>query len=102
MGASPDAAPWHSADTGGEMSISLQVPDSVVQAIRLPEDRIPEELLAELAVALYEHGFLSFGKSRELACLDKYQFGRLLGVRGVARHYGEQELEEDLAYAGRQ
>lgn len=82
------------------MSVSLHIPDSVAQAMRLPEERMPEALMAELAVALYERGILSFGKARELAGMDRYEFGRLLGARGVSRHYGEQELEEDLAYAG--
>ncbi len=81
------------------MSIRLQIPDSVVQAIRLPEEQIARELRIELAIALYAQGFLSFGKARELAEQGKYEFGRLLGQRGVARHYGREELEDDLAYA---
>jgi hypothetical protein len=35
------------------MSIQLKIPDTVAQAIRLPEERIARELLVELAVALY-------------------------------------------------
>jgi len=81
------------------MSLRLQIPDSVVQAIRLPEERIDQELCVELAIALYTHGLLSFGKARELADRGKYEFGRLLGERGVPRHYGPEELEDDLAYA---
>ncbi|MBU4224990.1 MAG: UPF0175 family protein, partial [Chloroflexi bacterium] len=42
---------------------------------------------------------LSFGKARELAGMGKYEFGRLLGERGIPRHYGREELEDDLAYA---
>jgi predicted HTH domain antitoxin len=81
------------------MSVQLQIPDSVVQAIRLPEERIDQELRVELAVALYAQGLLSFGKARELAGKGKYEFGQLLGERKVARHYGRQDLEDDLAYA---
>jgi len=81
------------------MSVSLQIPDSVAQAIRLPEERMPQELLAEFAVTLYQRGLLSFGKARELANMDGYEFGRLLSARDVPRHYTEEELEEDLAYA---
>ena len=43
----------------------------MVQAIRLPEVRMQQELLVELAVALYAHGLLSFGTSRELAGVMK-------------------------------
>ena len=81
------------------MSVQLHIPDSVARAIRLPEDRIAEELLEELAVALYAQGLLSFGRARELAGLGKYEFGQLLGERGIPRHYGREELEDDLAYA---
>ena len=81
------------------MSLSLSIPDSVVQAIRLPEKRLREEMLLELAVALYAQDALSFGKARELAGLGKYEFGRILGQREIARHYGEEELEDDLTYA---
>jgi predicted HTH domain antitoxin len=57
------------------------------------------ELLVELAVALAAQGLVSVGKARELAGMGKYEFGRLLGERGIPRHYGREELEDDLAYA---
>lgn len=82
------------------MSAQLQIPDAVLQAIRLPEERVEQELLRELALALYAQVLLSFGKARELAGMGKYELGRLLGERRVARHYSREELEEDLAYAG--
>jgi predicted HTH domain antitoxin len=81
------------------MSVQLQIPDSVAQAIRLPEKRMVQELLVELAVGLYSQGLLSFGKSRSLAAMGKYEFGRLLGERVILRHYGGEEMEDDLAYA---
>lgn len=81
------------------MTLHLQIPDSIVQAIRLPEDRIPQELMKELAIALYAQGVLSFGKARELADMETYEFGQLLGKRKVSRHYGREELGDDLAYA---
>jgi len=81
------------------MDVQLHIPDSVVQAIRLPEERISQELLVELAIALYRQGILSFGKARELADIGKYEFGQLLGKRGVLRHYGQEDLEDDLKYA---
>ncbi|MBI4318053.1 MAG: UPF0175 family protein [Chloroflexi bacterium] len=81
------------------MGLKLNIPSSVAQAIRLPEDRLERELLEELAVALYARGLLSFGKARELAEMGKYEFGHLLGQRGVVRHYGHEELDDDEAYA---
>jgi predicted HTH domain antitoxin len=31
--------------------------------------------------------------------MGKHEFGRLLGERGIVRHYGREELEDDLKYA---
>jgi len=81
------------------MGLQLVIPDSIVQAMRLPEKRLTQELLAELAAALYAQGSLAFGKARELAGMDHYAFGQLLGQRGIPRQYGPEELADDLRYA---
>ena len=79
--------------------MQLHIPRSVADAITLPEGRKEQELQRELAVTLYREEMLSFGKARELADLDKFAFAQLLGARSIERHYGEDELDEDLAYA---
>jgi len=81
------------------MELALSIPESILSALRMPDDQMEPELLKELAVSLYQRGYLSFGKARELAQMDHYQFARLLGERGVLRHYGPAELENDLTYA---
>ena len=81
------------------MEIALSIPDTIIQAIRLPEAQVGPALTEELAVMLYLRGYLSFGKARELAGMGKYEFGQLLGERGVSRHYGDEDLAEDVAYA---
>jgi predicted HTH domain antitoxin len=81
------------------MAIQLEIPTSVADAMRLPPDDRPDQLRRELAVALYARGILSFGKARELARMDVYEFGRLLGERQIPRHYDDDDLREDLAYA---
>jgi len=80
------------------MSIRLEIPDSVAQSIRLPEGEVEQRLRSELAVALYAQGILSFVKASELAGLSRYEFADLAGSRGIPRHYGEEDLAEDLAY----
>jgi predicted HTH domain antitoxin len=84
------------------MGLSLQVPDSVAQAMRLPGKRLPERLLLELAVTLYAQELLPLGKARELAGMTRQEFGHILGQRGIERHYGKDELEDDLVYARRE
>jgi len=83
------------------MSIQLEIPDSIVEAMRLARQDQKQQLMLELALTLYAREILSFGKARELAGLDKYEFGLLLGKRGIARHYSDQDLQDDLNYARR-
>ncbi len=53
------------------------------------------QLKVELAVTLYAQEILSLGKARELAEMDKLEFGLLLGKGGIPRHYGQEELHDD-------
>ena len=81
------------------MTIHLEIPDAVADAMRLPGDERQQRITIELAVALYAQGILSFGKARQLCGVTKYEFGVLLGQRGVPRHYTEEDLQDDLKYA---
>lgn len=83
------------------MSIQLEIPDSIAEAMRLARQDQKQQLLLELALALYGRGILSFGKARELAGLSKYELGLLLGKRGVPRHYTADDLQDDMSYARR-
>jgi predicted HTH domain antitoxin len=82
------------------MEMSLNIPDSVLQGLRIPEGEIAQRLRTELAIALYAQGALSLGKAAELAEMNRLPFGELVGQRGIARHYGEVELAQDVSYAG--
>ena len=81
------------------MSLTLSISDSVMEGLRLPEGEIPQRLRTELAIALYAQGVLSLGKAAELAEISRFLFGELVGQRGIARHYGQEDLTQDLAYA---
>lgn len=83
------------------MTLQLQIPDSVARAIRLPEKHLQELLLLELAVALYAQEVLSLGKAAELAGVSRAELVRVLRDHGAARHYGREEMEDDLTYARR-
>ena len=45
------------------MTVTLDIPDSVIQGLRVPEGEVPERLRLELALALYAQGALSLGKA---------------------------------------
>ena len=57
----------------------------------------PSELKVEMAVHLYAQGRLSVGKARELADMTLWEFRQLLASRGISPHYGEADLDEDVA-----
>jgi len=78
----------------------LEISDEVRLALRLPPGEMERELRKELALALYQRQVLSFGKARALACLTRWEFEELLGQRKIPRHYTEEDLHEDLRYAG--
>jgi predicted HTH domain antitoxin len=81
------------------MTILLEIPDSVVRAMRLPPKEQRRQLKIELAVGLYMQGILSFGKACELAEMTKVEFSLLLGKRNIQRQYDEQDLQDDINYA---
>lgn len=84
------------------MNITVQIPDSIAQSLRVPEAEAERRVREELAAALYARGLLSFGKAAELAGVNRFAFGDVIAERGIPRHYGEDELNEDTGYAGRQ
>lgn len=80
-------------------TLQIELSESVVDAIRLPETEQPARLRLELAVALYTQDLISLGKAAELAGSDRHQLSLELARRQVVKHYGHPELEEDLSYA---
>ncbi len=81
------------------MTIALNIPDDVVAAIKWPRKQLDQQLAVEMAFALYGRGLVSMGIARRLANLDKWIFLEGLGERQIERHYGQDELEEDIDYA---
>ncbi|NLM30449.1 MAG: UPF0175 family protein [Methanomicrobiales archaeon] len=81
--------------------VTIRVPRDIVQALRLPPDAIAVELQRELAAALYQRGILSSGKAAALAGMNRWEWEELLGARKIPRHYAEEDLERDIAYAVR-
>ena len=81
------------------MNLFLEIPDSILSTIKIPEKNIEQELKNILAIELYSKGYLSFGMARKLTGLTKYKFGILLTSKNIPRNYTEEELNQDLLYA---
>ena len=78
-------------------ALVLEMPRDIVNALRVPTSEQGPRLRQELALRLYQKGLLSFGKARELARLNKWEFHILLADEGVIRTYDTEELSGDLA-----
>ena len=72
----------------------------MASSLRLPSPEIEPRLRAELAIALYTQGILSFGKASDLAGTSRFAFAVLIDERKLPRHYTDDELAQDLEYAG--
>ena len=79
--------------------VVITIPTAIKSALRIPERELEARLRLELAVHLYEEWLLAFGKAVELAQLSRWDFAAELAKRKIERHYTEQELEEDFAFA---
>lgn len=73
--------------------MQLSIPDEAVAGPGLTE----QDLLRELAVALYRHGKITVGHGCRMTGLSEIEFQRLLDDEGVDLHYTQQDLDHDLA-----
>ena len=83
------------------MSLTLEIPDAVFHAMRLPPQEIEARLRLELAISLYAQQVLGLGKAAELAGVSRSELNQTLAKRTIPMHYSEKELAEDVAYASR-
>jgi predicted HTH domain antitoxin len=82
------------------MSITLDIPNNLHEALHVSPAETEPRLKLELAVALYAQNTLGLGKAAELAGMSRLELNDILAERGIPMHYGQQELDEDLAYVG--
>lgn len=69
------------------MSLILNIPDEILETIKLPGEKVERELIKEIAFLLYGRGYTSMGIARKLAGLTKWEFIEGLAERGIQRHY---------------
>lgn len=81
------------------MAVTLHIPDSITNGLRLPESEMEPRLRLELALALYGQGILSFGKAAELAGADRVHLAKQLASRAIPRHYRLEDFADDVNYA---
>lgn len=73
--------------------MQLTIPDEIIGDRGLTE----QDLLRELAVALYRHRKITLGHACEMTGMPEVGFQRLLDAQGVDLNYPEETLDADLA-----
>ena len=73
--------------------MGLTIPDDVLQAARMSE----EELRQEVAVFLFAQDKLTLAQAGRLAGMARLKFQHLLASRGISVHYDVEDFEQDLA-----
>ena len=79
--------------------MSIKIPGEIKRALKISEKELGARLRLELAVHLYEEWLLSFGKAAEFSEMSRLTFAEVLSKRQIVRHYTEEDLEEDIAFA---
>jgi predicted HTH domain antitoxin len=72
-----------------------------LEAIRLPPDRVADELRREFAVFLVREGLLLHAQARKLAAMERIEFEDLLARRRVAWEGTVDDVLEDVESARR-
>jgi len=73
-------------------TVSIEVPDE----IKIPEKDLERLVKVELALRLYQKGYVSLGQARRISNLSKWEFLELLSREKIPVNYDENELEKDL------
>lgn len=78
-------------------TFAVEIPEDILRATPIPEERWEMELKVELALQLYRDKLLSFAKARRLAGLSRIEFHYLLGEHQIPRHYDVEDYHQDIA-----
>ncbi|MBI4615441.1 MAG: UPF0175 family protein [Planctomycetes bacterium] len=81
-------------------TVRIELPSEAVEGLRLPRQEIENRLRLELALHLYGEELASAAVSCRLAGIDRDEFWTHLAARRIPRHYGPEELSEDVVFAG--
>jgi predicted HTH domain antitoxin len=81
-------------------SFRLEIPEEVLDQVRIRPGEIEDTLKRELAVQLYARGLLPKTAARRLSGMRRIAFDDLLGERGIPSELTEDDLESDLRDLG--
>jgi len=78
------------------MMIRLEIPDEIVQQLRLPPHRVEIELKRELAIHLVRERICTLAQGARLAEMERLEFERFLGDRHIPWPGTLSDIRRDL------
>jgi predicted HTH domain antitoxin len=82
-------------------SVNIQLPADLVSVAKLTDGDVSHDAAKLIALELFREDKISMGRAAELCQTPLEAFMEFAGERGVALHYGIDELEEDRRTAER-
>lgn len=70
----------------------VEIPDQVISQTGISS----KEILLSAAIILFQEERLTLGQASKLAGVHQFEFQKVLVVRGIPIHYGEEEYHNDL------
>ena len=77
-------------------SLTLDIPEEILEEAKIPPSERESTLLRELAVQLYARELLPKAAARRLSGMDRIAFDELLGQRGLASRLSVEDFDADL------
>ena len=77
-------------------TVTLDIPEDILIAVKIPRNRLQTDLKRELALQLYRENMISFANAHRLASMTKIEFHYLLGERQIPRQYDTEDYEKDV------
>lgn len=77
-------------------TLTLDIPKSVLAAVKIPRNRLKIDLKRELALQLYRENMISFANAHRMADMSKIEFHHLLGERQIPRQYDAEDYDKDM------
>ena len=81
------------------MSITIEIPHEIAEALPGPPDRAEAEVRKELALALYARGALTSRQMCSWLGLTRWEGEDLLAERRIPRSYTADELTAEVRHA---
>jgi len=74
----------------------MDLPKDILLAADISEVNAPADIKKYLALYLFKERILSFGKASALSGMNKMEFLKLAGSKGISLNYDVDDYHEDL------